>query len=67
MKLLYSVHLNCLVYDVTQSHISLDNLLLHDVLSKLPEPGLEGLSVRHHDLSISIHIGQQLDLSMVFT
>lgn len=52
---------------MTQFHVSLDNLLIHDIIYKLHEPSLEGFSVRHQDLSLSIHVGQQLNLSLVFT
>lgn len=60
-------HLKCLVENMTQLHFSLDNLLFHCNLYNLPDPGLEGFSVRHKDLSISIHVGHQLNLSLVFT
>ena len=50
---------------MAQLHVSLDNLLLLDILHKLPELGLEGFSVMHQDLGISVHVGHQLNLSLV--
>lgn len=52
---------------MTEFHVSLDNLLVHHIFHNLSEPGLECLSVWHEDLSISIHFGHQLNLSLVFT
>lgn len=58
-------YLNSLVKDVAQFHVSLDDLLVHDVLCEVSEPSLDGFSVKHQVLSVSIHVGHQLNRNLV--
>ena len=69
VKHLYSlvVYLQSLGQDVTQCHISLNHRLVHDVLQKLLQTGLDGISVRYKHLDIGVHVGHQLNFSQLLT
>lgn len=60
-------YLNSFVVDVTKFHVSLNNLLVQDVLAQLLQPVLDSLCVWQHLVDFSVHVWLNLHLHIVLS